>query len=349
VKGLRGILGRSRLRRALGVARRSALRAGYYSGALWAARRLTRAKKSGLLVLMYHSVGRPAELDPYLSVSEKNFAGQLEYLLRYYEVMPLERAVELIERGESLPENAAAITFDDGYRDNYDKALPLLERHGCTATFFVSTAPLSDRQPLWPNELFLWFAETRAARLVLPGASLNGERLSFELGSRRRRKAAHRAVEALLLRVGNAERERLIGEIAERLGVSRAAERPAMLTWAQVKKIAAAGMTIGSHTATHPVLSMLTADDAMKELTGSKASLERELSRSVTLFAYPFGSPADFNRETQALVLKAGYTAACSTIIGVNDAGADRLALRRVGAHDDPPGLFAFRLSRLRH
>lgn len=342
-------LGRSRLRRALGTARRGALKAGYYSGVLWAARRLTRIKKSGLLILLYHSIGRPAELDPYLSVSEKHFAGQLEYLARHYEVMSLAHAVALIERGESLPKTAAAITFDDGYRDNYDKALPLLERHGCTATFFVSTAPLSDRRPLWPNELFLWFAETRAARLELPAAALHGDRSTFELASARQRKAAFRSVEALLFRVGNAERERLIGEIAERLGVSRAADRPAMLTWAQVKKMAAAGMTIGSHTATHPVLSTLTAEETMKELTASKAALEQELGRPVTLFAYPFGGPADFNRETQALVRKAGYTAACSTILGVNESGANRLALKRVGVHDDPPGLFAFRLSRLQH
>jgi peptidoglycan/xylan/chitin deacetylase (PgdA/CDA1 family) len=339
------------VRRVADAARRRALKAGYYSGALWLTARLKSARRHrGLLVLMYHSVGEGKDVAPDLRVSEKNFTRQLAYLSDHYAVMSLERSVELLQRGEPLPDNAVAISFDDGYRDNYEIAFPLLRQFGCNATFFVSTAPLIHRRPLWPNQLFLWLAETRATRIELPAVAPHNAPQSLSLATHRKRKKAFRSIEELLFHVGNAERERLLGEIVARLGFAEiSAERPAMLTWTQLREMAAAGMTIGSHTETHPVLATLSRSEALRELAASRAALERELGRRVTLFAYPFGGPGHFTAETRKLVEEAGYNAACSTLGGINGTNADMLALKRVGVQDDPPALFAFKLSRLQN
>jgi predicted ATP-grasp superfamily ATP-dependent carboligase/peptidoglycan/xylan/chitin deacetylase (PgdA/CDA1 family) len=345
-----GTIGRDRARALRRSARRWALRAKTYSGFFWAATRFQRRREnSGVLILLYHSIGRPGALQPDLCVSEKNFARQLEYLARHFEVVTLERAAEMIARGEAPPKNAVAITFDDGYRDNYATAFPLLKRYGLSATIFVSTAPLAERRPLWPNRLFTWFENTRVRSARLPVTTTGEGSVVFELATPAERDAARRAAETLLRRADNAAREKLLGQIAAALGCAAdgVAGGPAMLEWDQLEEMAAAGITIASHTVSHPALAALEREEALAELTLSKAALEARLKRRVTLFAYPFGQTEDFNAETQALVREAGYQAACSAIAEVNRASADPLALARLAVGNDPPSAFAFQLQRV--
>jgi len=108
-------------------------------------------------------------------------------------------------------------------------------------------------------------------------------------------------------------------------------------------------MTIGSHTVTHPVLSSLSGEEILEELASSKAALEQRLGRRVMLFAYPFGGLEHFDGISQSLVERAGYKAAFTTLPGINEAGVNRWALKRVGVQDDPPSLFAFKLFRLQN
>jgi peptidoglycan/xylan/chitin deacetylase (PgdA/CDA1 family) len=123
---------------------------------------------------------------------------------------------------------------------------------------------------------------------------------------------------------------------------------PAMLTWAELREMSDAGVTIGSHTVSHPSLSALGRSEALGELVESKARLERELGRPVRFFAYPFGEFEHFNAKIQSLVGAAGYAAACTAVRGTNGPGTDRLALFRVGVLDDPPAVFAFKLAGVR-
>jgi len=346
-------VGRERVRRLLGAARRRALRLASYTGVLWLTLRIRKKPQSGLLVLMYHSIGESGELDPDLCVSKQNFAKQLRYLKHHCHVISLEDAVERLHCREPLPDDAVAITFDDGFRDNYEAALPLLREYGCPATFFVSTGPLDDRRPLWPNQLYLWLTTSSAARFTLPEALLqDGQPNAFELESRAQRKTIYRAVEQRMWQLDNAERKSVLASIAAQLGFSND-ENPGgrlqMLTWPEVKRLAEEGMTIGSHTVTHPVLSSLSGEEILEELASSKAALEQRLGRRVMLFAYPFGGLEHFDGISQSLVERAGYKAAFTTLPGINEAGVNRWALKRVGVQDDPPSLFAFKLFRLQN
>jgi peptidoglycan/xylan/chitin deacetylase (PgdA/CDA1 family) len=343
-------LGPGEIRNLFFSARRLAVGALYHAGLLQLFSRLPRRSHRGLLILMYHSIGKPNLLGPALRVSAKNFSAQLNYLSRHFQIVSLESAVRMIQRGEALPENAAALTFDDGFRDNYEIAFPMLRERRLPATFFVAAEPVSRRRSLWNYKLIFWMANSRARLLEFSrGEFAESSPIIFDLTSARRRRRALRAVLSRLCRATPDRRERLLGDIAERLGFARDAdpfdELP-MLTPEQLREMAAAGITIGSHTVTHPALSYLRREEALGELVESKKILEAMLERPVRSFAYPFGEREHFNAETMDLAREAGYEAACTTVRGINRAGADPLALLRVGVQDDPPAVFAFKLSR---
>jgi peptidoglycan/xylan/chitin deacetylase (PgdA/CDA1 family) len=330
-------------------ARRCVIWALYYAGLLHLSLRLPRRSHRGLLILMYHSVGKPNLLGRALRVSAENFSAQLDYLSRRFQVVSLESAVERLRRGEALPENAVALTFDDGFQDTYEIAFPILRERRLPATVFVAESVLH-RRSLWNYKLLLWIGNSRAARLEFTAGEFGGPAPAiFDLTTARRRRRAARAILSRLCRLTPDRRERLLGETAEKLGFARDAdpydELP-MLTPEQLREMVSAGIAIGSHTVTHPALSSLSREDARRELAESKKSLESMLARPVRLFAYPFGEREHFNAETMNLARDAGYTAACTTIQGINRAGTNPLALLRIGVQDDPPAVFAFKLSR---
>jgi peptidoglycan/xylan/chitin deacetylase (PgdA/CDA1 family) len=325
------------------------VRAGYYSGALSALKRRGFRKHRGLIILMYHSVGDSALLHRGLRVSAANFERQLEYLTRRFEIVSLARAVEIMRRGEPLPEGAVALTFDDGFRDNYETALPLLKKYRCPATVFVATAPLVKRTSLWPYRLMFWLKRSAALRLEFsPGELPGAGQTVFDLRTARRRRRALRAIEPALWRAGRAERERLLAIVAKKLGVdptSDPADDLPMLAGDQLREMADAGIEIGSHTVSHPALSALAREEAIHELTESKKLLESEVGRPVKFFAYPFGGAEHFNAESERLVREAGYEAACTTVRGVNRSGINLFRILRVGVENDPAEIFAFKLS----
>jgi peptidoglycan/xylan/chitin deacetylase (PgdA/CDA1 family) len=331
------------------AARRLALKAAYYTGALHAYGVAKRGEIPGIAILMYHSIGGSDFLGPGIAVSEKNFARQLEYLARNFNLISLDDAVAKLRGGAPIPNNTITITFDDGFRDNYEAAFPLLKKYGAPAAVFVATQPLTDGISLWPYRLRFLFKQTQARELRLNWTDSPLGRAAFNLTSKRNRRRAVDALEPALIAAAPSERERMLAGIAHDLGVeadSDPAEEAPTLTTEQLKKMSDAGIEIGSHTVTHPALSSVSPTDAAEELTASKKTLESILNRRVRFLAYPFGGPQHFNHATEELTQAAGYDAAVSTIRGVNVGGTDRFAVKRLGVFDDPPAIFAFKLSR---
>ncbi|HEY1269013.1 MAG TPA: polysaccharide deacetylase family protein [Candidatus Binatia bacterium] len=338
----------ARSRRAM-IARRLTLKAAYYSGALHAYRGVRRPKIHGLTVLMYHSIGGSDLLGPGLAVSVKNFAGQLEYLARSFDIVSLDSAVAMLRGGAAMPDNTIALTFDDGFRDNYEAAFPLLKKYGAPAAMFVATEPLTRGISLWPYRLRFLFKKTQARELRLNWPETTVGRAAFSLASGRKRRRAFEAIEPILIAASPSERERMLAEIARGLDVDAAsdpADEAPTLTDEQLKKLSAGGIEIGSHTVTHPSLAGLSRADAVEELTASKKRIEAALGRRVRFLAYPFGASQHFNPDVEELTEKAGYEAALTTVPGVNGRGSDLFALKRLGVYDDPPAIFAFKLSR---
>ena len=336
--------------RAIALARRSLATALYWSGALAFWRRRRRPRNSAI-VLMYHSIGG-AGLSPDIVVSQEHFRRHIEYLRRHYCLLSLDHVVGLLEGGRQVPRHAVVVTLDDGYRDNYEKALPILKRYRCPATLFIAVESVMTGRVPWSQTLWRWLQSTRELdlRISWGGGNETTTEKVLSLRTEQDRAEARIWLRAFAGGLGRRERQDFLKALAQRLACSVEPDTdrsPAMLTWDQLREMARWGITIGSHTVTHPRLSGLDSGTVRQELVESRSTLGRELSADVRLFAYPFGGWQDFNEDTKAAVGEAGYRAACAAVVGNGGSSVDLRALHRLYVPDEPVWMFALRLLHL--
>lgn len=294
--------------------------------------------RSPLLILIFHRVLH--EPDP-LRPSEpdvRRFAAQVRLFTELFNVLPLAEAAARLREG-TLPSRAAAITFDDGYRDNLELAAPILARAGLPATVFVATG-FGTGENMW-NDVVI--EAVRRAPVDFDVADLGLGRHSC------RTDAERRATCSALLGSLKARAPLERGALAER--VARAASLDAiprlMMNPDEWRILAASGIDIGAHTVTHPILRSVPLDEARREIAESRRTLESTLGRRVETFAYPNGRPgADFAAEHVRLVEEAGFSCAVSTAWGRAEAASDRFQLPRVGAWDTAAFKYGARLVR---
>lgn len=301
--------------------------------------RLERRASPNAQILVYHQVNDGG--DPYYGgIPTALFDRQMEYLAAHFRVFPMRDLARGLADG-SLPPNAAAVTLDDGYRDNYVHALPILKRHAIPATIFLATSAIGSDRALWHDEVFSAFRETRA-----PSLRPFGPRgIEGTLASVPERLGVQRRVLGYLRAAPDAERAEAIARLREALGVGPMPPVPGlMLSWEEARAMSREGIRFGSHTASHPILSRVDAARARRELIESKAVIERELDAPVDGFAYPNGTLADFSSETKALLREIGYPYAVTTIAGANDATTDPYELRRGTPWDEDVFAFGVRM-----
>ncbi|PIF13490.1 polysaccharide deacetylase family protein [Janthinobacterium sp. 13] len=271
---------------------------------------------AALSILIYHRVlARPDPLFPG-EVDAALFQRQLRLLKRFYTPLPLGDAVRRLQDG-SLPPHAACITFDDGYADNAQVALPLLQRHGLHATFFIATGYLDGGQ-MWNDTVIDAVRQAPGAVLDLRAQELG----AFPVATLAQRQAAIAALLGRLKYLPFAQRQRLAVQIRRQAGARASA--PAMLSTAQLRQLHGAGMTLGGHTASHPILSTLAERAAQLDIANGKQQLESLVQAPVTLFAYPNGKAGrDYGAPHVAMVKRLGFQAAVATDWGVARPGAD--------------------------
>lgn len=290
-----------------------------------------------LSILIFHRVlAVPDALFPE-EIDARRFAEKMDLLGSVFNVLPLAEAVERLAQGR-LPARAACVTFDDGYADNHDVALPILQRFGVPATFFIASGYLEGRC-MWNDTVIHAVRHAPGPTLDLASLGLGAHRV----GSIEERRAT---VHALLKAIKYLSSDQRAG-IAE--GVAAAAQaRPAselMMTHAQVRSVHSAGMEIGGHTVSHPILARLSLTEAEREMADGKAQLESIIGGPVRLFAYPNGKPTeDFGPEHVALARKLGFRAAVTTAWGGARRSSDPFQLPRFTPWDRQPGRFAVRL-----
>ncbi|MET3133196.1 peptidoglycan/xylan/chitin deacetylase (PgdA/CDA1 family) [Oxalobacteraceae bacterium GrIS 1.11] len=272
-----------------------------------------------LSILIYHQVpARPDPLFPDLP-DGKLFERHLRLLKRFFQPMPLGEAVRRLRDG-SLPPRAACITFDDGYADNAEVALPLLQKHGLSACFFIATGYL-DGGRMWNDSVIERVRHAAGADLDLSACGLG----RFPIGSPALKRAA---IAALLGRLKYLPFERR-QSIAKHMQAGPDGSGP-MMRAEQVRRLHSAGMEIGAHTALHPILSSLSDQVARAEIAHGKLTLENMIDAPLTLFAYPNGRAGqDYGPRHVEIVKALGFHAAVATDPGVARAGADLYQLPR--------------------
>lgn len=296
-----------------------------------------------LTILIFHRV--LASPDPIFPEEPDaiRFNEIMVWIKSWFNVIPLDVAVNALKSGK-LPVRAAAITFDDGYADNHDVALPILQKHGLSATFFIATGFL-DGGRMWNDNIIESIRKSQAKTLqvgcidAFEGSGLN----SLPIVSLSEKRKAIQRIVGQIKYLPATERQAASESIADQC----TADLPndLMMTTAQVIDLQHAGMLIGAHTVTHPILAKLGTRDVRNEISDSKQFLESVLGEEITLFAYPNGIPdRDFQAKDAAIVKELGFKAAVTTAWGVATGDSDLMQLPRFTPWDKKRLFFGARL-----
>lgn len=280
-----------------------------------------------LTILMYHRVVEQLDpLSPYTPTAEV-FDRHMETLANGFKVLPLSEAIERL-RNSSLPRRAACVTFDDGYRDNYTVAAPVLKRYGLPATIFVSTGFL-DGGRMWNDSVI---EAVRGAS----GSLINARDIGLgvhAIGDDSARSATIAKLLDQLKYLPIAERSEKVTDLCAIIGAVLPTDL--MLSTEEVRAARHANIEIGGHTVNHPILTQIDDRQARSEIADSKAHLEQILREKITLFAYPNGRPnQDYLVRHAAMVKEAGFVAAVSTASGAAKHDSDLFQLPRYAPWD---------------
>jgi peptidoglycan/xylan/chitin deacetylase (PgdA/CDA1 family) len=225
----------------------------------------------------------------------------------------------------SLPNNAVALTFDDGYRDFYENAYPLLEELELPATLFLTTGFVNGDLWLWPDQIKYILDQTKSNWLRV-------DEIEAPLASELDRHNAWNSLGDICLKITNTEKLLLIDHIAEALGVRVPPEAPPSyegLSWPLVREMFKSPLlSLGSHSVSHPIMTKLSTDELNYELSASKEKIELEIGEPVSAFCYPNGQKADINELTGKAIQNAGYDYALAAYPGA-DPLKDRWAIGR--------------------
>lgn len=290
-----------------------------------------------LSILCYHRVlPTPDPLRPF-DVERESFAWQMRLLAEHFDVLPLSEAVVRLREG-TLPARAASITFDDGYADNAQVALPILLRNNLPATFFIATGFLNGGR-MWNDSVI------EAARLTKQG---NWDLDKIGLGriavsSIEDRRLAIARILGHLKYLEPMDRQAKISEIESIVSVALPTDL--MMRFEDVRKLASSGMEIGGHTVSHPILINLPSGEAEKEIAEGRENLQEISGAPVKMFAYPNGKKGeDYADEHVGMVRKLGFVGAASTSPGVSRRGDSGYELRRFIPWNSTPRRFFVRL-----
>ena len=293
-----------------------------------------RSKK--LFILIYHRVLVSPDFMRSGEADIEAFNWQMELLATYFNVLPLDVALEKLQTNQ-LPGRAVCITFDDGYADNLKNAVPILKKYGLPATFFIATGFLNGGR-MWNDSIIEAIRIMPETKLDLTAINLG----KFELDTQLKKAAASEAIIKQLKHLQPQQRKLTTEHI-----ISLAEDLPndLMLTNDQLLELHHHGMEIGGHTVTHPILAKLDVDSARKEIADNKIALETILDQKLRFFAYPNGKPGqDYLPEHTEILKDMGYQAALSTQWGVANQSSDFWQLPRFTPWDQDPLKFMGRM-----
>jgi peptidoglycan/xylan/chitin deacetylase (PgdA/CDA1 family) len=297
------------------------------SGMLRAAARL---RGKGAAILMYHSVlDDPSRVENSLGGMihrRQVFQGQMELLARQFHPVTLDQVSHFVGGEEDLPERAVVVTFDDGYTDNYEVALPILNQVGVPAAFYATIDCIENRRLPWPSRLRFAFFMTSRPEWHDEAGKL------WPLKTPEQRNGAYLALCDRVAQLTGDVQERTVARMEAELDKRLPEEFGEwMMTWEQLRGLSENGHIVGSHTMTHPNLAFVNLDDARWELLESKQRLESHLGQKVVHFSYP--CPAlcpNWSEQTIGESLRSGYKTAVTTSSGLARRHDNPQALKRV-------------------
>ena len=295
-----------------------------------------------LSILIYHRV--LPNFDPFrsLEITKSEFIWQMNLVAKNFNAYTLSEAINRLHSG-CLPSRSICITFDDGYADNYEIALPILQYFKIPATFFIASGFL-DGGRMWNDSVIEIIRVCRDGVLNLSDHSLG----IHAIKSTETRRKAVREILSKAKYLPPDERKRAVASIVDWADSKLKLPGNLMMTSEQVQGMHKAGMEIGAHTVNHPILERISVEESESEIKSSREQLEALVGQQqVKVFAYPNGQPEkDYRQADVEVVRKLGFDAAVSTKWGVSTTDTDRWQLPRFTPWDKTPSRFMLRLLR---
>jgi peptidoglycan/xylan/chitin deacetylase (PgdA/CDA1 family) len=278
-----------------------------------------------LVVVTYHRIADPADdlfYEPVISATPDSFKTQVDWLADHVRILTLDELVAQFEAGLPWHGPAAFLTFDDGYRDNFDVAAPVLRKRNVPATFFIPTAFLeSPRLPWWDYVAYV-IKRSKVERFTVEWTPGGPAPVVINLNDATRRATIMMIIRAFLDEI-IADEGWFLEQLADRAQVTVDSERLShglFMSWEQVRELTDSRrrLTIGSHACTHRKLAELDRDGQQFELAESKHILESHVGREVSALAYPYGWRGTYTNQTKELTALAGYRLAFASQEGLN-------------------------------
>lgn len=299
------------------------------------AARLARRRRSGkLAILMFHGVeAEPLTPSCDWVIDSATLQRDLAYVRRSFNVLPLEEALDRLGNG-TLPDRAAAITFDDGTCNLLTNAAPVLRELGLPAAVFLATGPMGTSELLWPDRLWTAFKQTDVTEIDLSAEGMGRCALRTE----EERNAVRDRLIQRYKELPDPARLAGVDRVVTALGQQSAAQGGPfqLLSWAEARELAADGLvSLYPHTVTHPILSRCDDDKVDQEITQSCRDVAFHTGGAPTIFAYPNGCVQDFDERATAVLRRNGVRWALTTTNGFAGADSDPLKLPRMGFSTD--------------
>lgn len=289
-----------------------------------------RKSSSRLLILAYHRVLRKKHNflfdEGVISASPEAFEEQVKFCKKYFSLIGFQQLKESLESKIILPPNPLIITFDDGYRDNYEYAYPILKKYNVLATIFLSTGYIGTNRLFWWDEIAYIIKKTFKNKIILKDNS-------FKLNNLDNRKIAINLILKYVKNISDEVRRNTISQLKDDLKVRMPEDinSTTILNWDQVREMSLNGIEFGSHTVNHPILSNCKEEQMKYEIEYSKNKIEKEIGKKVIVFSYPVGGENSFNLITKGFIEKAEYEYAVNYIHGLNRLNnLSKLCLNRI-------------------
>lgn len=312
-----------------------------YSGSPFLPTSWRKVQTSKFVILCYHRIGSGG-VPLYSSLEPEIFETQMKFLRNRYRIVPFDTLAKELE-GSGPPEHSVVITFDDGYRDVYRHAFPILRKYEIPATIYLTSNAIESNSVAWYDRIFL-------ALNIVPGDKLDlllDRPRRFSLPTSEARLRAAEEIISYLRTLPSTRCEEFCLGLENQIPLPPEELANRMLTWEQIREMQQAGIAFGSHTLSHATVSRLEPAALERELSQSKAFLEQRLGVPVKDFAYPFGKFADYENSISA-VERSGYRTAATTNWGINVPGVNPYELKRVSIGEERQlSMFALKLAQL--
>ncbi|MBD3203969.1 polysaccharide deacetylase family protein [Candidatus Woesearchaeota archaeon] len=283
--------------------------------------------KPKIIILMYHRINNLKNINGFfsdvLSTSPANFERQIKFISKNFRVILL-RDIPDIVKNKKIKNNYLAITFDDGYKDNYDHAFYIMEKHKVKGTFFICPEYISSNKIYWWDEIsyIINNNEYEAA----------ADFISNQLDMKLKKTIPQKLISSVVQKVKYfpiKKRRYFISSLKKRFSYKNINNNQ-LLRWENIIEMERSGMEIGAHTNNHSILSTLNYQDQYKEINKSKEILKKKIKKKIKSFSYPNGKKKDFNEKTINILKDLNFKCAATTIVGKNDFSTSMFNLKRI-------------------